>query len=192
MLTRELCTTTGWFNTVLISSIPPPPSSVLMVELLSLDSWYFGLCPGLGVSSSLPSTLFYFFAFALLCNGLMFVLAYVCVTHCHWPNQQEMICQLFFARSLSHQLLLLTCSGWGCHSGCHPHQVMGPRWTNHALSSLKSGFVHVKPAPTFFPCCQTSSVIWWSAIYNNPYDKLVRHVGDNGEAKATLVYKSYN
>jgi hypothetical protein len=41
--------------------LPSSPSSSLSVaELLRLDSWYFGLCPGLGVSSSLLSTLFYF------------------------------------------------------------------------------------------------------------------------------------
>jgi hypothetical protein len=54
---------------------------VLVAELLRLDSWYFGLYPGLGVSSSLPSILFYFFAFVLLCHGLIFTLAYVRVTH---------------------------------------------------------------------------------------------------------------
>jgi hypothetical protein len=39
---------------------PPPQSSVSVAELLSLDSWYFWLCSGLRVLSSLPNTLFYF------------------------------------------------------------------------------------------------------------------------------------
>jgi hypothetical protein len=46
------------------------PSSLSVAEVLSFDSWYGGLRPGLGVDSSLLSTLFVFFAFALLCNGL--------------------------------------------------------------------------------------------------------------------------
>jgi hypothetical protein len=54
-----------------------PPLSVSVVELLRLDSWYFGLCPELGVSSSLSSTFFYFFAFAILCHDLLFALAYM-------------------------------------------------------------------------------------------------------------------
>jgi hypothetical protein len=111
MLTHELCITTGWFNTVLISCVPP--SSVPVAELVSLDSWYFGLCFGLGVSSSLPSTLFYFLP--LPCFITVLVCTCLCVCHplSHQLNQQEMICQLFFARSLGHHLLLLTCSGWG-------------------------------------------------------------------------------
>jgi hypothetical protein len=39
---------------------PSPPLSMLVAELLRLDSWYFGLCPGLGVYSSLPITFFCF------------------------------------------------------------------------------------------------------------------------------------
>jgi hypothetical protein len=58
-----------------------PPSSLSVVKLLRLDSWYFVLCPGLGVSSSFSITLFYFFAFALLCHDLLFALAYVRVTN---------------------------------------------------------------------------------------------------------------
>jgi hypothetical protein len=49
-----------------------------VVELLKLDSWYFGLPYGLGVSSLLSSTLFVF-SFALLCHDLLFLLPYVCV-----------------------------------------------------------------------------------------------------------------
>jgi hypothetical protein len=62
-------------------SLPSPPSSESVAELLRLDSWYFGLPFGLGVFSSLASTLFWVFSFALLCHGLLFPLAYVCVTN---------------------------------------------------------------------------------------------------------------
>jgi hypothetical protein len=85
MPTRELCTTTRRFNMVLISCIPLPlplpPSSVSVAELLSLDSWYFGLYPVLGVSSSLPSTLFCFLS--LPCSVMVLCL---CLPMCVSPT----------------------------------------------------------------------------------------------------------
>jgi hypothetical protein len=86
----------------LVNCVPPPDgsiwywspsssSSVSMVELLRLDSWHFRLPFRLGVSSSLPNTLFCFF----LCPSLSwsFVSAFLCVCHqhSHWLNQHEMI-----------------------------------------------------------------------------------------------------
>jgi hypothetical protein len=92
---------------------PPPSSSVSVAEVLRLDSWYFGLCPRLRVSSSLPITLFCFF----LCLSLSwpFVFACLCVCHqqSHRPNQQEIIYQLFSAKFLNHHLLWPSCSGMG-------------------------------------------------------------------------------
>jgi hypothetical protein len=143
LLTCELCNTTRWFNTVL--AIVIPPSSVSVTEVLRLDSWYFGLPSGLGVSSSLSSTLFCFFC---LCPSLSWSFVFACLCVCHQQshrfNQQEVICLLFSVRLLHHHLLWLSYSRWGCHSGCPPHQVMGPRWTDHASSSLKSDFVNRK------------------------------------------------
>jgi hypothetical protein len=59
-------------------SPPSPPSSESVAELLRLDSWYFELLFGLGVYSSLASTLFFHlpFFFMVFCFRLA-----MCVTN---------------------------------------------------------------------------------------------------------------
>jgi hypothetical protein len=115
MLTRELCTTTGWFNTVLISCIPP--SSVSVAKLLSLDSWYFGLCLGLGVSSSLSSTLFCFLPLPCFVTVLCLRLP-MCVSPTVSSSQSArdglpvILCKVFESSPYVTNLLVMGVSRW--------------------------------------------------------------------------------
>jgi hypothetical protein len=136
-----------------LHSPPPLQSSVSMAELLMLNSWYFGLCPGLGVSSSLSSTLFYFLPLPF------FVMVFcLCLPICVSPTVSS-------TQSTRDDLLVILCKvlesspsvtillGMGVSLWVSSSSVMDLHWTGHAPSSLELDFMHRKE--TTLLACQT-------------------------------------